>query len=292
MLYEESGSPHTRGRTLPSLPADWGALCALVFLLGLRHGLDADHLAAIDGLTRVSARRGQAHARYCGALFSIGHGAVVLAIALTAGTLGAQWVPPGWFDALGGAISIGFLTLVGLVNLRAVLRAPAGAPVPLVGVRGRLVDRLLGRSERSSAAAVLGVGALFALSFDTLSQSALFAVMAVQFGGVPQALTLALLFVLGMLISDGANGWWISHLIDRTDRLAVVASRTMTLAVACVSLLVAALGAGRMASSWIDGALEGKELLVGLAVVALVALSYVVACRSAAAPRGTAPANS
>ncbi len=274
------------------LPTDWGALCALVFLLGMRHGLDADHLAAIDGLTRVSARRGQGHSRYCGALFSLGHGVVVLAIALLAGVLGSKWVPPGWFEALGGGISIGFLLLIGAVNLRAVLRAPRDAPVPLVGVRGRLVERLLGRTERtSSPLAVMGVGSLFALSFDTLSQSALFAVMAVQFGGVPHALTLGLLFVLGMLVSDGANGWWISRLIARTDRLAVVASRTMTLAVACVSLLVAAIGIGRMASGWIDGLLEGSELAIGLSVVALIGLSYLAACR-VATPAGTAGARS
>ncbi len=263
------------------LPADWGALCALVFLLGMRHGLDADHLAAIDGLTRVSARRRQGHSRYCGALFSLGHGVVVLLIALLAGVLGAKWVPPGWFEALGGGISIGFLLLIGAVNLHAVLRTPLDAPVPLVGVRGRLVDRLLGRTERtSSKLAVMGVGSLFALSFDTLSQSALFAVMAVQFGGIAHALTLGLLFVLGMLVSDGANGWWISRLIARTDRLAVAASRTMTLAVACVSLLVAAIGVGRMASGWVDGLLEGRELAIGLSVIALIGLSYVVACRA------------
>ena len=45
------------------LPTDWGALCALVFLLGMRHGFDADHLATIDGLTRLNRRReiGRAH---------------------------------------------------------------------------------------------------------------------------------------------------------------------------------------------------------------------------------------
>lgn len=266
-----------------ALPTDWGALCVLVFLLGLRHGLDADHLAAIDGLTRLSARRQQRHARGCGALFSLGHGAVVMLIALGAGALGTAWVPPHWFEALGGAISIGFLATLGIVNLRAVLRAAPDAPVPLVGLRGRLVGRLLGGAARNSGAgAVMGVGALFALSFDTLSQSALFAVLGAQYGGVGHALSLGLLFMLGMLVSDGANGWWIARLIDRSDRMAVVASRTMTLAVACVSLLVAALGAGRMASGWIEARLEGQELMLGLAVIALIGLSFLAARRAAA----------
>ena len=35
---------------MSDLPAEWTALCALVFALGLKHGLDADHLAAIDGI--------------------------------------------------------------------------------------------------------------------------------------------------------------------------------------------------------------------------------------------------
>jgi high-affinity nickel-transport protein len=135
----------------------------------------------------------------------------------------------------------------------------------------------------------MGVGSLFALSFDTLSQSALFAVMAMQFGGVAHALTLGLLFVLGMLVSDGANGWWIFRLIDRTDRLAVVASRVMTVTVACVSLMVAAIGTARMASSWVDGWLEGRELAIGISVVALIGLSYLGACRIGART-STAPA--
>ncbi|MEQ1692318.1 MAG: hypothetical protein ABMA00_13590, partial [Gemmatimonas sp.] len=211
-----------------ALPTDWGALCALVFLLGMRHGLDADHLAAIDGLTRLSSRQERGYARYCGALFSLGHGIVVLSIAALAGTLGSHWVPPSWFESLGSIISIGFLAVIGIVNLRAVLSADSLAVVPLVGLRGKALNRLLARLGRTQgAAAVMGAGSLFALSFDTLSQSALFAVMAVQFGGIEHALTLGLLFVLGMLASDGANGWWISHLIGRTDRLAVVASRVM-----------------------------------------------------------------
>lgn len=265
------------------LPADWSALCALVFILGMRHGLDADHLAAIDGLTRLSSRQGRSYARYCGALFSLGHGMVVLSIAALAGALGSHWVPPSWFESLGSIISIGFLAVIGIVNLRAVLSADLHAVVPLVGLRGKAVSRLLARlGHTQGSVAVIGVGSLFALSFDTLSQSALFAVMAVQFGGIEHALTLGLLFVLGMLASDGANGWWISHLIGRTDRLAVVASRVMTMAVACVSLLVAAIGITRLASHEFEGWTEGKELAIGAAVIVLIGASYLVAYRVAA----------
>ena len=72
---------------MEQLPHDWLALSFLVFSLGIRHGLDADHLAAIDGLTRFSAQQRPRLARWCGSLFSLGHGAVVVAIALTVGAL-------------------------------------------------------------------------------------------------------------------------------------------------------------------------------------------------------------
>jgi high-affinity nickel-transport protein len=56
---------------MDQLPATWTALCALAFVLGARHGFDADHLATIDGLTRYNARTNPALARFCGALFSL-----------------------------------------------------------------------------------------------------------------------------------------------------------------------------------------------------------------------------
>ena len=34
-------------------------LVALAFVLGLKHGMDADHLATIDGLTRCNAAAGR-----------------------------------------------------------------------------------------------------------------------------------------------------------------------------------------------------------------------------------------
>lgn len=271
------------------LPTDWSTLCALVFLLGLRHGLDADHLAAIDGMTRVAARAGRPHARYCGALFSLGHGGIVMSIALLAGALGTRWAPPAWFEPLGSAVSIGFLALVGIVNLHAVWRAPAGTVVSLVGVRGRWIERLLGGpGQRRGPFGAMGVGLLFALSFDTLSQSALFAMLGLQFGGAPEGLMLGGLFTAGMLAADGANGWWISHLIARTDRMAAVASRTMTLAVACVSLLVAAMGGARLASAHFSQWAEGKELYASATVIVLVMLSYLMAARRSASGRATA----
>ncbi len=256
------------------LPTDWGALCAVVFLLGLRHGLDADHLAAIDGLTRLSSQLRRRFAPYCGALFSIGHGVVVLAIAAAVGLASERWTTPDWLSLFGAWVSIAFLLLIGVVNLRAVLISAPGRPVPLVGIKAPLFGRLL---PARSAYGPFAVGGLFAMSFDTVSQSALFAVTASQFGGVERSLMLGVLFVLGMMTADGLNGWWVSHLIARADQIAALASRVMSLAVSAVSLIVAALGVGKLL--WPSIARSGAipDLGFGVLVLLVIATSYLVA---------------
>jgi nickel/cobalt transporter (NiCoT) family protein len=257
-----------------ALPTDWSALCALCLLLGLRHGFDADHLATIDGFTRFNAARREACAPWCGTLFSLGHGAVVLCFAALVALLGRHWQLPRWLEPLGAAVSIALLVLVGVLNLRAVLAARADEVLAPAGFKGRWVGRLV---RRSGPLVVAAVGGLFALSLDTASQAALFTLAGLQYGGTGHALGLAALFGAGMVFTDTASGWWISRLVARADQLAVVASRVMGLAVAGVSLLVAGLAAARWLLPQVDLLPEGHGLAPGLLVCVLMLSSYACA---------------
>jgi high-affinity nickel-transport protein len=268
---------------MDTLPADWTSLAIVVFLLGMKHGFDADHLATIDGLTRVSRRAGSAWSRWCGVLFSVGHGGVVIAIAALVGSASERWATPAWLEASGAWISIFFLTLLGTLNLRAVWTAAPDEVVAPVGLKGRFLGRL---TRARSPWLVMLVGAAFALSFDTVSQAALFAATAAHFGGLRDALALGALFLLGMLVTDGLNGLWIARLIARADSLACVASRVMGLAVGSVSLLVAAMGAARLLAPAFAEWTEGRELAFGGAVVAAVVASFVLGRALARASAG------
>jgi high-affinity nickel-transport protein len=259
---------------MEALPNDLFALSLLVFILGLKHGFDADHLATIDGLTRFNSRVNPRIARFCGALFSLGHGAVVVAIALAVSAFARRWQTPEWLELFGAWVSIGFLAALGLLNIHAVLRADPTQVVRAVGLKGRFLGRL---TKAASPGLVALVGALFALSFDTISQTALFALTASQFGGWQDALMLGLLFMLGMLVTDGVNGLWISRLICRADQIALIASRVMSLVVGGVSLLVAAFGVVRLTLPSIAAWSEGKEMFFGGAVVAVIAGSFLLA---------------
>ena len=194
------------------------ALLALVFVLGLRHGLDPDHLVAIDGLTRRN------RSRWTGVFFSLGHGLVVTLVGVVLALAAAQWQPPAWLEISGAVVSIGTLLILGIANLRA----------PMTSVRGRwLVDKFSGASHPAIVAAI---GAAFAVSFDTLGHAVLFSAS----GGLFAA-GLGLVFTLGMVLTDALNGWWVARMVRARDR------RIMGVAIASLCFLIAALGLARFA---------------------------------------------
>jgi high-affinity nickel-transport protein len=251
------------------MPIDWLTLCATVFALGLRHGLDADHLAAIDGMTRFNHGACRPMARWCGALFSVGHGAVVILVAATAGAAVRNYAIPPWATKVGEWASIGVLLSLGILNL-VQLRAPTGRPLAPVGLQGRLLSRLTRTANPVSAAAV---GALFALSFDTLSQALLFSATAARFQGWRSALILGALFAFGMLLLDGLNGACLARLLNRADATAKAISRGLGMVVAVLSLVVGAAGALRLLSPRLNDTIESQTGFLGVVLISAVVAS-------------------
>jgi nickel/cobalt transporter (NiCoT) family protein len=264
---------------METLPTHWLALVGVVFLLGLKHGLDPDHLAAIDGLTRFNAARRPALARWSGLLFSAGHGVVVTLVAIAVATVATEWKAPAWLENTGTWISIGFLTLLGCANLLAVVRTPRGEIVRAVGMRSRLFERFT-RAEHPVL--IAAVGAAFALSFDTISQAVLFSITGSNLAGWAFAALLGLVFTAGMMATDALNGLWVSHLVRSADRRAALASRLMSLAIGFTSLAIAALAAARSALPALDQEVASWGVALSAGVVVTVAVSYGVAMRLAA----------
>ncbi len=263
---------------MQTLPTHWLALVAVVFLLGLKHGLDPDHLAAIDGLTRFNAGKKPILSRWSGLLFSAGHGVVVTLVAIGVATVATEWRAPGWLEGAGAWISIGFLTLLGAANLVAVLRTPGGEIVRPVGMRSRVFARLT-RAEHPVL--IAAVGAAFALSFDTISQAVLFSVTGSHLAGWIFAAVLGLVFTAGMIATDALNGLWVSHLVRCADRRAAAASRVMSLAIAFTSLAIAAFAATRQLLPSLDARMDDWGLILSAGVIGAVFAAYGVAMRLA-----------
>jgi nickel/cobalt transporter (NiCoT) family protein len=255
--------------------ADPLTLAGLALLLGVRHGLDADHLAAIDSLTRHNLVAAPRWARASGVLFSLGHGAVVLGVALAGAAIQTSAQAPAWLHGFGALASALILLTLGMLNLRLAWRragnSEQGALRP-VSLKSKLLGSAFGRLMRAQhPAAVVAVGAVFALSFDTVSQALLFAASP-HGDGLAAAAGLAGLFVLGMVLADGLNGWWVARLVGRADRAAVRAMRVMALLIGGLSLSVGVLGLLRLGSADFDGWLEAYSLWLRAAVVAAVLL--------------------
>lgn len=258
---------------METLPDSLPALLALALVLGLKHGMDADHLATIDGLTRFNAGRPRL-ARWCGTFFSLGHGAVVIGVAVLVGAATHAWVVPPWLETVGVWISIGFLAALGLVNLRAVLTAKPDEMVRPLGLKAGVLG---GLQRTRNPLAMAMVGALFAISFDTVSQAGLIAVTATHFGGFGSAVGLAAVFTLGMLLVDGLNGLWIARLLRRADARARSISRAMGLAIVGLSLTLAGWSALRQFAPRLDAWGDGKELAFGIGVVVCLLTVYALA---------------
>ena len=244
------------------------SVLALVFVLGLKHGLDPDHLAAIDGFTRTT------RSRWCGLFFSLGHGLVVTLVGVAVAALAAAWQPPDWLEHSGAWISIGVLALLGGANLLAVLRTPVGQPVALVGVRSRWLPARL--AQTSHPAVIAAVGAAFAISFDTMSNALLFSAVR----GALLAAVLGLVFTLGMATTDQLNGWWIARLVRRADERAAVASRCMSVAIAFLCFVLAVYGLVKYALPQLGERTDRWAPELGAATCAVLLLVYLWTARA------------
>ncbi len=206
------------------------------FTLGLRHGVDADHIAAIDNVTRKLMQDGKRPVSV-GLFFSLGHSTIVVLltvlVAVVAGLVNTnlpQWREVG--GLVGTFVSAAFLYIIGIINLlvlvdifrmfRRVINGGAYNEETLeqfLAQRG-MMNRFFGPLVRAidKSWKMYPLGLLFGLGFDTASEVALLGIAATVGGsGMPviYIMLFPLLFAAGMSLVDttnsimmlGAYGW-------------------------------------------------------------------------------------
>jgi high-affinity nickel-transport protein len=199
----------------------------LAYGFGLRHAVDADHIAAIDNVTRKLMQEGQRPVAV-GFFFALGHSAVViLAAAAIAATTSAMEGRFEAFKGVGGVISTSvsslFLFVIAAMNLlivravwqtfRHVRRGGAYDDADfdlLLNKRGLLarifrpVFRLISRSWH-----MLPLGFLFGLGFDTATEVALLGISgtaAAKGVSIGSIMVFPALFAAGMSLIDTTDG--------------------------------------------------------------------------------------
>ena len=208
----------------------------IAYTFGLRHAVDADHISAIDNVTRKLMQAGKRPVAV-GFFFSLGHSTIV--VLLTVGIAVATVVVKSKIPSLqsiggviGTSVSALFLFAIAALNIVVFLgvydafrRVRRGELYDDVSVDAYLAERgLMGRFFKplmrfiSKSWHMYPMGVLFGLGFDTATEVGLLGIAAVQGGkGLPiyDILIFPLLFTVGMSLLDttdgilmlGAYGW-------------------------------------------------------------------------------------
>jgi len=200
---------------------------SLAYTFGLRHGVDPDHIAAIDNVTRKLMQEGK-RPLYAGFFFALGHSTiVVIASVLVALSVAALQAKFEGFKEIGSVIGTGvsalFLLGISLANIAilvSVYRVFAAVKrgdrlieddlhevLAQRGLLGRLLRSLFGIINKSWHMYPLGL--LFGLGFDTASEIGLLGISAGQgSAGLPvwSILVFPALFTAAMALVDTTDG--------------------------------------------------------------------------------------
>ncbi|OOF92463.1 hypothetical protein ASPCADRAFT_517854 [Aspergillus carbonarius ITEM 5010] len=198
----------------------------LSYTLGLRHAFDADHISAIDLMTRRLLATGQKPVTV-GTFFSLGHSTIVIitsiVVAATAAAISSRFDS---FSTIGGiigtSVSAAFLILLGLMNayilyklykqLQKVIDLPEGQEDEIWKIEGggllfTVLKRMFKLIDRPWKMYPLGI--LFGLGFDTSSEIALLGISSVEAAKGTNfwvILIFPALFTAGMCLLDTTDG--------------------------------------------------------------------------------------
>jgi high-affinity nickel-transport protein len=278
----------------------------LAYSFGARHALDADHIAAIDNVTRKLMQDGK-RPLGVGLYFSLGHSAVVvlasMALAALAGSELAGVKAVG--SVVGTLVSTLFLFAVAIANLfvlvavyRSFARVRRGGAYVEEDLDGILAQRgLLGRLFRPIVGLVgaswqmFPLGFLFGLGFDTATEVGVLGITAAEAShglSLWSILVFPALFTVGMSLIDtadgllmlGAYGWAFARPLRRlyynlTITFISVAVAVVIGGIEALGLIVEALGLeGRFWSA--IGSLSSDFGDLGLLIVGIFAASWAV----------------
>jgi high-affinity nickel-transport protein len=202
----------------------------LAYTLGLRHAVDADHIAAIDNVTRKLMQEGKQPVSV-GFFFSLGHSTIVVVASLIVYSVAA--LVEHRFDVIkdiggiiGTSVSSFFLIAIALMNmviLREVWRAfqevRKGGCYNVQNAEmltgGGLMARLFRPLFRmlSSPWHMYPIGCLFGLGFDTATEVA---VLGISAAAAAKGLSVGTMAVFPVLFTAGMT------LVDTTDGILMV----------------------------------------------------------------------
>jgi high-affinity nickel-transport protein len=284
---------------------------ALAYSFGLRHAFDADHIAAIDNVTRKLMQDGQRPAGV-GLFFSLGHSTIVVALtvalAITATALQGNFEALKTFGAVAGTlVSALFLFAIAAANVivlvsiyRVFTTVKSGGAfveedLDIVLVNRGLLGRLFRRFFRAVDASwkMYPIGVLFGLGFDTATEVGLLGISASQAAqgmSIWSILVFPALFTAGMTLIDttdsvlmlGAYGWAFVKPIRKLYYNLTITATSVVVAVVVggletLNLIGDQLGLTDGGGFWgMIGALNDNFGEIGYLIIGIFAIAWLV----------------
>ncbi|WP_305142673.1 High-affinity nickel-transporter [Geobacillus thermoleovorans] len=135
---------------------EWASYVMLAIFLGMRHGMDSDHVAAIADMVGSESRRRQQLA--LGIMYAIGHGAIVFVMGVAALMVGAR-LPESSAAAIELLVGVTLVLLGGMMLFSLFRRGEVKSRFQLLYEFGHTVTRWLrGRREMDSCRSFSHVG--------------------------------------------------------------------------------------------------------------------------------------
>lgn len=239
------------------------SLLLFAFVLGLRHGLDADHLTIINGITIHNAE--EPASRWNGLFFSLGHGLMVTCCGLLLAVFSGVLHSASPFLHITEWLPIVLLLATGFAGLYS-----AHSKGNTYSVAGRLAARFI--KGRPSKRILFFAGILFALVFDTTTQAAAWTITFTHDDKWRMALLIGAFFTIGMVLTDTATGYVFARFLQNATRKSTTVSvkALLSIIVAATSLLLGFLQLNEKFNKPVS------EMEAGLFVVVICLMPYAV----------------
>ncbi|PSL26378.1 HoxN/HupN/NixA family nickel/cobalt transporter [Chitinophaga ginsengisoli] len=189
-------------------------------VLGLRHGLDPDHITVIDGYTYRLHLHKSSWTRWVGTLFTFGHGIMVTAIALFLCILKNNFAMPTMLDIIVEWLSSVMLLFMGISNIISLTRRDN---TQLSGLRKRLLPKSFSNSLNPFTVIVTGI--IFGFIFDTSSQIAAFGYAVAVSNQWVYAILGGVVFSLGLILTGTCDSLLLSKLLKTFDQKKIQSHR-------------------------------------------------------------------
>ena len=241
----------------------------ILLVLGLRHGLDPDHITVIDGYTYRLHEKKSFWSRWVGTLFAFGHGVMVTLIALSLSLLKSNFKIPAMLDIVVEWLPVMMLLMIGISNFISLTQRKQ---VKITSFRKWLLPQYF--NTHLNPFSVILTGFIFGFIFDTSSQIAAFGYAVSVSNQWMYAVMGGVVFSVGLIMTGTCDSLLLSKLLKTFDQKKIQTHRfklNVLITIMCFAIPIYKISSFFYPKLELD---NFQNNMVGLCFIAIIILLY------------------